>query len=389
MKAISIEFSSKYVKFRQLAKMQTIKVFYYSLVLFLLNSCVSTTYLNSYTPEYTTSVSSFGNYNLVGKTFYIESGAKSISSSDVEFREYSNYIATTLKLQGAKETSDKKNADMCILVNYGISDESYTETVPVPIWGQTGISSISTSSNTTGSAYGSATRIGNSVYGSVQGNSSTNTTTIVNPSYGITGYTSVDRRVSRYCRVLNIYSYDNKQTAEPTMLWKTNLLSCGSSSDLKKVLPYMAYTAWGKLGNSTDGTESYTTLEDDYLFRCWKQGILNQSNITTFPNVNQTNVPSYMQIAIVEKTNSETILILRKSGCLSWYRIDPNTYIEYSGQKYFIKSIDNYTLGQKIKKECGVRYLRLHFPSIPDNAKYINVKENVENGWEWNGVTIR
>lgn len=389
MKAILVKVSNQVSKLRQLEKKSIIKTLFLIIFVALLYSCASTSYLNYSTPQYTTSVSSFGNYNLVGKTFYIESGDKSVTSSDVEFREYAKYIANSLNLQGAKETSDKRNADMCILVNYGISDESYTETVPFPIWGQTGISSINTTSNTTGSAYGSATRIGNSVYGSVQGNSSTNTTTRVNPTYGITGYTSVDRRVRQYCRVLNVYSYDNKQTTEPTMLWKTNLLSCGSSSDFRKVLPYMAYTAWGKMGNSTDGNESYTTLEDDYFFRCWKQGILNQTNITTFPNVNQTNVSSYMQIAIVEKTNTETILVLRKSGCPSWYRIDPNTYIEYSGQKYFIKSVDNYTLGQKIRKECGVRYLRLHFPSIPSNAKYINVKENVKDGWEWNGVSVR
>lgn len=367
MKAISDEPSNGVLNLIPLLKQSIVKTLYLVIITLLFCGCASTIYLNYYTPEYTTSVSSFGSYNVLGKTFFIESGDKSVSSTDVEFREYANYITNSLKLQGAKETTDKKNADMCILVNYGISDESYTETVPFPIWGQTGISSISTTSNITG----------------------TNTTTRVNPTYGITGYTSVDRRVSQYCSVLNIYSYDNELNNEPIMLWKTNLLSCGSSSDFSKILPYMAYTAWGKMGNSTDGTESYTTLEDDYFFHCWKLGILNQSNITTFPSANQTNAPSNFQIAIVEKASSETILIIRKSGCPSYYSINPNTYIEYNDQKYFIKSVDNYTLGQKIKKECGLRYLCLHFPSIPDNAKYINIIENVENGFEWYGVSIR
>jgi hypothetical protein len=140
----------------------------------ILSSYGTTPYLqNGYGTRITTSVNSFGNYSVSGKTFYIESGDKNVSSNDVEFREYANYVATSLKCQGATETYDKRNADMCVLVNYGISDESYTETVPIPIWGQTGIASINTTSTTTGSAYGSAygsaTKIGNSVYGQGSG----------------------------------------------------------------------------------------------------------------------------------------------------------------------------------------------------------------------------
>ncbi|GHT03213.1 hypothetical protein FACS189440_00230 [Bacteroidia bacterium] len=334
---------------------------------------------------------------MVNKTFYIESGDNNVSSSDVEFREYANYVATSLKLQGAKETYDKKNADMCILVNYGISDESYTETVPFPIWGQTGISSISTTSTTTGSAYGSAsgsaTRIGNSVYGqssgSVYGNSTTNTTTKVNPSYGITGYTSVDRRVSMYCRILNIYGYDNKQTTSATMLWKTNLSSCGNSSDLRNILPYMAYAAWGNMGKSSGGNNEYTIFLEDYYFRCWKQGTLFNDNVIGFPKCTSTNAGNYIQIAIVEKLSTETIVVLRKSGCIGWYAISPQTHIEYAGQKYMIKSADGYELGKKIRNECGTRYLRLHFQAIPSTATTINISEGTKNGWVWNGVSIR
>lgn len=368
------------------------------LYLLLFAGCGSTTYLsNGYGNKITTSVNSFGNYNMSGKTFYIESGDNKVSSNDVEFREYANYVANSLKCQGATETTDKRNADMCILVNYGISDESYTETVPIPIWGQTGISSISTTSTTTGSAYGnaygSATRIGNSVYGSanssVYGNSTTNTTTRVNPSYGVTGYTSVDRRVSMYCRILNIYGYDNKQTASANMLWKTNLSSCGNSSDLRNILPYMAYAAWGNMGKSSGGNEEYTTFLEDYYFRCWKQGVLFNDNLIGFPKYVSTNADNSMQIAIVEKLSAETIIVFRKSGCINWYSISPETYIEYNGHKYMLKNADGYELGKKIRNECGTRYLRLHFQAIPSGAKTVNISEGTKNGWFWNGVSIR
>jgi hypothetical protein len=389
MKPIKLEFLFYFSSLRQFKKIDIRGVVFVNVVFLLLSGCVPVTYLNKTTPQYTTSVSSFGNYNLVGKSFYIESGDINVSSTDVEFKEYAKYIANTLTLQGAKETTDKKHADMCILVNYSISDKSYTETVPIPIWGQTGISSISTKSNSYGTSFGSATKTGNSAYGSVQSNSTTKTTTRVNPTYGVTGYANVDRRVVQHCRILNIYSYDNKQTREPIMLWKTNLLSNGTSSDFRNVLPYMVYSAWGKMGTSSGSAIDVTIMEEDYFFRCWKLGILNQSNVTSFPKINKTNVPSFIQIAIVAKANDETIIVLRKSGCPSWYGIASNTYIEHNGKKFFIESVDNYTLGEKIRKECGVRYFRLHFPPIPDNVQDINIKENVENGWEWNGVSLR
>jgi hypothetical protein len=68
-----------------------------------------------------------------------------------------------------------------------------------------------------------------------------------------------------YCRVLNIYAYDNIRTSDATMLWKTNLASCWNSSDMRYVLPYMAYVAWGNMGQSTGGNKEYTTFLDDII----------------------------------------------------------------------------------------------------------------------------
>lgn len=96
-----------------------------------------------------------------------------------------------------------------------------------------------------------------------------------------------------------------------------------------------------------------------------------------------------MQIAIVEKLSTETIVVFRKSGCISWYSISPQTYIEYNGQKYMVKSADGYELGKKIRNECGTRYLRLHFQAIPSYAKNINISEGMKNGWVWNGVSLK
>lgn len=366
------------------------------LITSLFTGCVSTTYLsNGYGTNYVTSVNSFGNYNLVGKTFYIESGDENISSYDLEFKEYAKYLQEVLTLQGSKLTSDKRNADMCILMNYSIADESYTETVPVPIFGTTGISSINTTSSTSGYAYGSAYSYGGYSSGSVYGNSTTNTQTKVNYNYGITGYQNVNRHVTQFVRVVNVYAFDNKNTSEePIMLWKTNFYSAGSSSDFRHVMPYILYVGWGELGKNSDGWQNYQVFEDDYFFKCFKQGCLSNANLTTFPNYQKTTVSDYIKIAFVEKLQNETIICIKKTGCLSWYAISPYTYLLYNGKQVKISYADNYELGTKIRKECGTQYIRLHFPANLDGVStfdfvgYKNAKEN-EYGIVWQGVNVR
>lgn len=376
------------------------RLFLYSVISltmsFVLTSCVEVTYLNNgYGIRYETSVNSWGQYNLYGKTYYIESGDKNTSSSDLEFREYTKYLVENLKLQGAIITTDKKNADLCILMNYSIADESYTESIPIPIWGATGISSINTVSNTRGSAYGSAYSYGGYTSGSVYGSSTTNARTNVNYNYGITGVQNVNRYVKNFARVVNIYAYDNMDTsAEHRMLWKTNLASSGSSNDLRKVMPYIMYISWGELGHNSDGWQEYQVFEDDYMFQCWKQGVLSNPNITTFPRCDQTNVNDKIRIAFVEKLSEETVICLRKTGCESWYSISPYTYIQYGGQRFRVSYADNYELGTKIRKECGTRYIRLHFPvnlrnvSSFDYVEYTNKKET-DYGFMWRGVKVK
>lgn len=348
--------------------------------------------VNAKRTRYYASVNSFGNYNLLGKTFYIESGDNNIPSNDVEFREYASYVAKALESVGAKEINDKKKADMCILITYGISDESYTETVPVPIWGQTGISSISTTSNTSGSAYGSASRIGNSVYGSVLGNSSTNTTTIVNPSYGITGFSRVDRKVTVFRRVLNIYAYNNTQTNETTMLWKTNIISDGSSSDLREVLPVMAFCSIEYLGKSSGKTMNHYVFEDQEDFLSWKEGTLPDPNVVSYPKFNLTNAnPNKIVIQRIYRGKNETIIdfVAYNTG-YDWFRISPNTYIEFEKQQYKVLKAENILLGEKnYIRQYSAWEFRLVFPAIPSNADFINISEGEPGGWEWNGVYVK
>lgn len=193
---------------------------------------------------YVVNISSFGDYDLCNKTYYIESGDENISSNDMEFREYAEYLKKDLKVHGAKETTDKDNADLCILMNYCITDESYQETVPVPEYGRTSISSTTTKGNTTTYSY----------------------------NYGVTGYHYRQNNVSKFVRVVNIYAYDNKTLdSEPVMLWKTNLKSEGSSNDLRKTIPHILCAGCFHIGRSRQGVVS--VVNEGHIFNCWKQGL--------------------------------------------------------------------------------------------------------------------
>ena len=74
-------------------------------------SCSSPVYLDANRTIIETEYNSFGNYNVAGKTFYIESSNNSISSSDLEFRQYAAYISESLILRNAIPTENKSNTD--------------------------------------------------------------------------------------------------------------------------------------------------------------------------------------------------------------------------------------------------------------------------------------
>lgn len=345
-------------------------------------------YSSSYT-DYLTKVNSYGNYKLAGKSYFIESGDSKVSSTGFEFREYADLLEKTLQLAGARRTASKSSADLCILMNYAITDQSYNDVVPVPVWGPTGISSITTNSRTTGAVYGSATVLGSSAYGYASGNSNTTTSTYVNPTYGITGFSNVNRHVTSYNRVINIYAYDNKSSSHD-LVWKTNLVSEGSSSNFRTVAPYMFYSAWGTLGKNYN--DAIVVTEDDYLFKCWKQGVLANNNIAVFPKPSSTNCTGYCDVALIERLPKETNVVLRchRSDC--YYYISPYTCIEAFGKQYQIIRADNYNLGAKFRTSGDV-YIRLHFPAIPSYVSSINIveyktKKMTSYNKVWNGLSL-
>ena len=353
-------------------KLQTMKVkrlnklaifLYASVVAILLNSCATTTYLNT-GREVFTEINSFGDYDVKNKTFYIESCDESVSSSDLEFKEYAGYYAENLKIKGAIETSDKDNADICVLMNYCITDKSYQETIPVPEFGRTSIASTTTKGSTT----------------------------TYNYNYGTTGYYYVQNDVSSFLKIVNIYAFDNKsRDKEPIMLWKTNFKSEDYSNDLRGIIPYMIFPELINVAPFFSNMGMYYVEENNYLFQCWKDKKLSNSAIymTCKSNADLGRIESpdhHIFAFYVEKQANETIICLMKYGQIT-YNISPELYIVCNGDETKIDNAENYTLGSIIYDESGFRYFIIHFPVGLGDAEsfeireYTNSKHTKYNSW--------
>ncbi|MDR1182703.1 MAG: hypothetical protein LBL13_12060 [Bacteroidales bacterium] len=129
-----------------------------------------------------------------------------------------------LRQKGYTFTSNSNEANIVIFYEYGISEpKEYTYQRIVPVWGQTGIASSTTTQRK--NTWGETTY------------KTTNT-----PSYGQVGGTAITETDIKYMGWANITAYDAdfyRQTGEDKMLWLTEITSEGWRDDLRIVFPYM------------------------------------------------------------------------------------------------------------------------------------------------------
>jgi hypothetical protein len=188
-------------------------------------------------PQCEVSVNSINNgISSINKICYIGSGMEKVSIDDLKFKEYSTYLKRSLESRGYKITDSLDNAEVIILLRYGIS-EPQTNIASIPVFGQTGISSSMT--------YGT-------IHSHGSGYSSFSGTTYHTPTYGITGYKPISYMT--YTRYAKITAYDRqqyKQDKKEVMLWETDIVSTGSSGDLRHVFPIMIAAATPYIGENT------------------------------------------------------------------------------------------------------------------------------------------
>lgn len=326
-------------------------------IIILLNSIIFTNIIlgQSY---FNVDINSFGSYDMNNKTYYIESCMDNMPTNDLEFLEYASHIERTLKVKGANRTMDREEADVFIMLFFDLTDESYTEIIPKPIWGQTGVTSIATNTYSLGN--GSVNGYYSNGYGYIdgQGNSSTSSLSTYNYSYGITGYHNVTVNVENYNRIINLYAYDNRDKSNAKMLWKLNLTSEGSIDDFRIVFPFLAFATIPYIGFNSRARISTSINTNDYLYKLWCAGVLSKEDNIYLPTFEKMN-DKKLDLFLVERSSQEIVVNI--------YEIYSPVYDRIWVPKQntcFIKIENDEIVCSKKEEIHGVGYivLRFHFP---------------------------
>lgn len=200
------------------------------------------------------STDSLSSPNSPGNRVLILPGESEIDADDLLFQEFAADVALALERQGFVVVDALDDADQAVFLSYGISDPQ-TRTVSVPQFGRTGVSSA----NTTGtiSSYGNS--------------SSFSGTTTYNYNYGITGYSNVQR--TQYTRLVVLTAYDVHKFLESenmVQIWRTTIVSTGSSGDLRRVFPVLIGTAEDLIGTNTGQQISRKTYESSTRVKAYR-----------------------------------------------------------------------------------------------------------------------
>jgi hypothetical protein len=181
------------------------------------------------------------------KKYILLPGLKNVSQSDLQFKEFSRYIEKALNSRGYIKVEDVNDAEIAILVLYGISAPQSTIS-SVPIYGQTGISSSSTVG--TISTFGSTSTFSGSTY--------------YTPKYGVVGSMPVTRtKYTRYL-VLDAYDLDEfRESSKELEIWKTTVISSGRSGDLREIFPYLIVASTPYIGTNTGKQVTVKIFKND------------------------------------------------------------------------------------------------------------------------------
>ena len=214
-------------------------------------------------PRYIVTVNSISSENASQKKKYILlPGLKTVTIDDLQFKEFASFVIRALTSKGYSLVSNIDNAEIVIFLGYGIGEpKEHLYTYSVPIWGVTGVSSSTT--------YGTANTYGNiSSYGDYSNLSATtfySGTTTYTPTYGITGSTTQLGSFITYTRYIFLDAYDLellRKSNELKHLWKTDIVSIGSSGDLRRVFPVLIAASVPYLGENT-GQKIQVSLHED------------------------------------------------------------------------------------------------------------------------------
>ena len=212
-------------------------------------------------PKYSVSVNSFAAPTATAyRTYFILPADERVAPSDLEFNEFAWYVHRVLMQRGLQPARTIEEAQVAVLLDYGVGEpKEHTVVRSLPVWGQTGIASATT----TGSI---------SVYGNqAQLHAQTNYT----PQYGVTGYTTKVENYTTYAKFATLRAVDVaafRATRNLTEIWKTQIVSGGTSADLRQVFPVMVAAAADLVVTST-GRFVQRELREDSPIVIWMRTV--------------------------------------------------------------------------------------------------------------------
>ncbi|MDD5138635.1 MAG: hypothetical protein PHY43_00060 [Verrucomicrobiales bacterium] len=174
-----------------------------------------------------------------GHSYWLLSGEDGVTVDDLEFREYAAFLRRGLAQAGYSESVTPDQADLAIFVSYGIGDaKAQAYSYSTPIYGQTGGGTYNFS-GTTYSSYGSAMTYG---------------TATQTPQYGVVGAQQFSGSTITFLRYLSLDVFDMKalqNEKKKVPVWRTDVMSRGTSGDLRSVFPVLVAAATPHFGENT------------------------------------------------------------------------------------------------------------------------------------------
>lgn len=185
------------------------------------------------------------------KRYILLPNNKGITVDNLQYQEYARYVERALATHGFVKANDFNDANVAIFLGYGIGDPQTNQyTYSIPTWGKTGVSSSST--NSTVNVYGNTATV--------------NSNTTYTPTYGVTGSTTGVSSYTTFTRYLVINALDlneYKATEKQKQLWRTSVVSTGSSGDLRQVLPVLVAASKPYLSKNTGKQVKVSIREQD------------------------------------------------------------------------------------------------------------------------------
>jgi hypothetical protein len=194
----------------------------------------------------------------LNKTYLIMPGNKSVGANDLQFKEFAGLLVRAMAIQGYTLADAVQKPDIEVYLSYGIGEpETHTYSYSEPVWGQTGVNIYTQTDQYTG-----------------KDNVTTqNSSTFMEPQYGVTGYTEKTGEYTVYKKFIVVDAFDMRNGAPGAQLkeiWKTSITANGKAKDLRKVFPGMLAAAAKYLGTNTGEDLSVEIAQDSPVLKAIK-----------------------------------------------------------------------------------------------------------------------